>query len=378
MTFAAPGYLAAALAVAAAIAALHLLVLRAPPAVPLPTARFVPAGTTTVRRLTRLPVDRVLLALRILTILLAGAAFARPTLRARRVALTRIVAVDHSAAVASMGEAADSAARYIANGAIVVPFDTIAAPAVADAPLPPRSNAPGSLSAGLVAALRAASRAAAGADSIELVVVSPFTSAEVDAATIAIRSQWRAAIRAVRIAPASVTASFDLVRVVAGVPTAADSAWARGGRHALIVWPRPDSGVRYDTVGAVATSCGVVIAPFVRLRRLSDGHPIARWVDGEPAVVERPLGAGTVRDVAIGTTDPPPRLLSAITSPCGTGGAVPLSDSAVRAFGGTGSKHAAIVAGAARAGRGNRNVVVTLLALALIAALAEPLVRRRA
>src|SRR5262249_29497712 len=53
-----------------------------------------------------------------------------------------------------------------------------------------------------------------------------------------------------------------------------------------------------DTIGAVAADDAVVVARFVR-PWVVEGRAIARWADGEPAAVERPLGDGCVRDVAI-------------------------------------------------------------------------------
>jgi aerotolerance regulator-like protein len=192
VTLAAPGFLAAAFAVAAAVTALHLLVLRPPPASRLPTARFVPPAPSLVRRRETWPQDRWLLALRVATILLAGLAFAGPALGARRVPSARIIAMDLSAP-----SARDSATRYLRASDILIVFDTGARVLPADS-----LNSIGqvhrvsSLSSALVAARRVAAHLSA--DSIMLVVISPFTESELDAATSAIRAQWPAAIRMVR------------------------------------------------------------------------------------------------------------------------------------------------------------------------------------
>jgi aerotolerance regulator-like protein len=327
VSFAAPGYLAAAFAVAAAVAALHLLVLRPPPASVLPTARFVPAAPSMVRRRTRWPQDRALLALRIATILLAGLGFARPTIATHRAPFARIVAVDRSAPAAR-----DSAAHYLQPGDTLIAFDT-------------------SLSVALIAARRLA--VALRADSLALVVVSPFATASLDAATSTLRAQWPAAIRAVRVAAA---------------PPAATTA--------TVHWLPPSGAV--DTVGAVIADGLVAVAPYTRARsaRPLVGAVIARWVDGEPAAVERAMAGGCERDVAIGMPDIPDvaRLRAAITDrPCGfRSPSAPLSDSAVRAFAGAGAL------GAAFAGpntRGDRLLMTVLIVLACVAALAEVVVR---
>jgi hypothetical protein len=349
VTLAAPGFLAAAFAVAAAVTALHLLVLRPPPASRLPTARFVPPAPSVVRRRETWPQDRWLLALRVATILLAGLAFAGPALGARRVQSARIVAMDLSAPSAH-----DSATRYLRASDILIAFDTTARV------LPPESlgasGAPGrtsSLSAALIAARRVAARLSA--DSIDLVVISPFTGSELDAATSAIRAQWPAAIRLVRVAarPAPV-------------------------HHAAVHWSPPVGTV--DTVGAVATEAIVAVAPFTRARtyHAPDGDVIARWVDGVPAAVERPLADSCERDIAIGMPGgrEADRLRSALTDrPCGgSGDTAPMPDSALREFAGSGAYGATF--GPSGGGAGDRALMSVLLVLACAMAIAEWVIRR--
>jgi aerotolerance regulator-like protein len=326
VSFAAPGFLAAAFVVAAATAALHLLVLRPPPASVLPTARFVPVAPSMVRRRSRWPQDRILLALRVLTMLLVGAAFARPTIAVRRAPFVRIVAVDSAAPAAR-----DSAARYLHPGDTLIAFET-------------------SLSTALVAARRTAAQLRA--DSLALIVVSPFTASAIDAATDALRAQWPAAIRAVRVAAAAPVA-----------------------RPATIRWTQPTGPV--DTIGAVIADGIVAVAPFTHSRgsRPSGGTVIARWVDGEPAAVE----FGCVREIAIGMPAQPSRdvarLRAALTDrPCGARSpTAPLGDSAVRAFAGAGPVGASFPSPVTR---GDRVLMTTLLILACAAAAAELVVRR--
>lgn len=76
MTFVLPWIAAAALGAAMLTVLLHLLSVRRPPPINLPTARFVPVGDARmVVRGTR-PRDRLLLALRVAALLVIGAAFA--------------------------------------------------------------------------------------------------------------------------------------------------------------------------------------------------------------------------------------------------------------------------------------------------------------
>ncbi len=349
MTLAAPGFLAAAFAVAAAVTALHLLVLRPPPASRLPTARFVPPAPSVVRRRETWPQDRRLLALRIATILLAGLAFAGPALGARRVRSARIVAMDLSAP-----SARDSATRYLRASDILIVFDTTARVLPADSVNSiGQLNGVSSLSAALIAARRTAAHLSA--DSVELVVISPFTESELDAATSAIRAQWPAAIRVVRVAASP-------------GPT----------HHATIGWALPVGAV--DTIGAVATDAIVIVAPFTRARTYQalEGAVIARWVDGVPAAVERPLGDSCERDIEIGMPAgrEADRLRSALTDrPCG--GSVdtaPMPDSALREFAGSGASGATFEP--SRDGAGDRTLMSVLLVLACAMAIAEWVIRR--
>ena len=327
MTFAAPGFLVAAFAVAAAAVALHLLVLRPPPASQLPTARFVPPAPSMVRRRETWPQDRALLALRVATILLAGLAFAGPAFSARRSLDTRIVAADQSAPAAR-----DSVGRYLRPSDVLIPFDR-------------------SLSEALVAARRAAAHLRA--KSLELVVISPFARSSVDAATPALRAQWPAAIRAVRV----------VAPPAPPVPV-------------RVTWVPPVGAI--DTVGGVFMEGLVAVAPFTRARgdRVMGGTVVAWWVDGQPAAVERPLIVGCEREAAIGipATRDGERLRAALADrPCGDAWpSQPMSDSAVRAFAGSGSLGA--VVGPSRDGDPTLMTVLLLLAGAL--AIVEWVVRR--
>jgi hypothetical protein len=156
-------------------------------------------------------------------------------------------------------------------------------------------EAPGLVSSALVAALRTAVQERDRADSVALTVVSPLVGEEVDAATDSIRALWPGAVRVVRV-----RARVD-----------------SGGVKPTVEWPadgHPPGTVRRrmtDTISAVVAGDGgpgsvVVVAPFERLwgfdptgSAASGSRVIARWVDGEPAAIERRGAVGCVHDVMV-------------------------------------------------------------------------------
>ncbi len=430
MTFLAPQFLLAAAAIVAGVIGVHFLVTRQPPSAPLPTARFIPASATTVVTAARRPHDLLLLLLRVLAVALIGVAFARPHLTARQATTVRFVVADRSRAVANIREVQDSVRKLLRPGDVLVAFDSVAhviAPAHAadSATALRRSTAPGTLSTALIVASREVTRWRDRADSFELHIVSPVTTDEIDDGTQAVRALWGGRIHVARVSAAvdtvvpsvlEVRAAADdpvratrvvrgtganggaTVRLVRDAPTTADSAWARNEHgRALVVWPAVGvarlwgaSGT-IDTVGAVVIFRPVpiaVVASFARPWRLEAGdkaRPIAVWVDGKPAAVERPLGAGCVRDVAI----PLPsvgdlvlrpefdHLANALLSPCGgdVRSATPLSAQELHTLEGNGPLFPA--RGIAVASAGTEPIVPWLLALALMLTLAELVVRHR-
>jgi hypothetical protein len=291
MTFLARGYLIAAIGAAIGVVALHLIVMRQPPRDIMPTARFVPPGPAVARTVTRRPEDLLLLLVRTAAILMLGTAFAKPVWHARRVPVLRVVIADRSRVVGDMAEMADSARRVLVGARdVLVLFDS--APRVIEARggdslrSVHRAAAAGNVSAALVGALRAAGQVANQADSIEMTLVSPVSQDEVDAATDSIRGLWPGAVRLVRVAS----------RVDSGRPLSPTVDWPADG-HAAGATARSVA----DTVNAVVAGGDVVVAPFERRWRVdtSGARVIARWVDGEPAAVERARGVGCARTVAI-------------------------------------------------------------------------------
>lgn len=422
MTFLAPMFFFVALGVAAGAAALHFIVTRQPTSSALPTVRFVPLSAVRVTTVAPVPEDLLLLLVRVLAVLLLGAALARPVLVPARRPVLRIVLADVSRAVGSIEGVRDSARALLGARDMLVVFDSSARVVhgrAADSVVHlERSSRGGRLSPALITAIRAASAAREMADSIELDVISPLRASELDGATQAVRALWPGRIRLVRVAASAdslalpsgiemradpsdplVVATAEMhspnasVRVVRGQPTAADSAWASSGRHTLVRWPAVGAPPGWiastspDTVGAVTAGEAAVVTPFERRWRLDGAARItrvaARWVDGAPAAVERAIGGGCMRDVAIGVTPRGDlvlrrsfgRFVQALVAPCeAVAGSLAADSGAIASLAGAGAlaAHDAIAAPSAV----DSPLVPWLLAGAIGLALLELLVRR--
>lgn len=293
MSFLAPGFLIAAAVAACGIVALHLIVRRRPRATPFPTARFVPDEPVAARKRAINLSDLLLLLVRVLAILLVGAALARPVIAGVRKNIVRVFAADVSGSVASVGEVRDSVRSAHKAGDVLIAFDTVARVVATPDSLvaggAAENHLPASLSAGLIAAMRTGSSLRARADSVELVIVSPVTEDEGDRATSAIRSVWPGRVRLVRVA-----AALD-----SDAQTESSVAFAGAERPAFAVAQN-----RIDTVGAVTADGHVVVAPFERRwRYIADSlrgmRVIARWVDGQPAAIEKVSGGACIKSVLV-------------------------------------------------------------------------------
>ena len=298
MSLLAPGFLFASLAVAAVVVALHFIVTRQPRAGILPTARFVPDTRATTVAPARRPADLLLMMLRALLVIAAGAGLAKPVLTPSRGAQARVILADVSRSASDSRALLDTARALWRPQDAVVLFDSSARLVHGTVEDTLRTLTPpgtrGNLSAALIAALRAGSSVRDHADSLELVIVSPFASEEFDAATDTIRRLWPGRAKLVRVGR-----------------TAEDTVGPVGER--LIEWPasaRPRFTVplkTVDTVGGIAAGDAHVLAPFVRQwifppDSLRGAEVIARWVDGEAAGIERSKGVGCTRSVAIPVT----------------------------------------------------------------------------
>ena len=412
MTFLAPWALAIGAMAAAGMVLLHLVARQQPAAYVLPTTRFIPDQRTLVSRAATRPRDLLLLALRVLLLLTASAAFARPVLTPARGAVARIVLLDRSRAVASAAEAVARARALASDGTptTLIVFDSTATVLVESpwdslAAAPP-AEAAGSLSAALVAARRAGVALAERADAVALVVVSPVAASEIDSATLRLRAEWPGAVRLERAAlrgdssgtwqleralplddplgPAMTAVHGTLVtRLVRRVVSAGDSAFARAG-GTVVHWDST-AAVRPVPEG-LAAGDDAIVAALGRIPVPAAGRVIARWGDGSEAAVERPVGTGCIREIGIAmpaagdiALHPPfQRIARSLLAPCGLNVAERVADSATIAslVGATSS--------AARANVLRRDDDRTsplarwLLAAAIVLALAELFVRATA
>lgn len=424
MTFAMPFFAWIAAGVAAATVALHLLAWRRPPETPLPTARFAPERPVRLVSRAVRPADLALMALRVVIVLLVGFALAGPTLAPHREGVGRVVVADRSN-TAAPGAIADAVRAQFRAGDALVVFDSSAREVVspsADSVTRDNVVARGSVSPALIAAIRAARRLERERDSVEIVVVSAFAGHELDAATRSIRQTWPGPVRVVRVAatpndsaaaparvevrapdgdPVSVAlglvgavAGGASVRVVRDALTSADSAFARSG-NAVVLWPaaraagfggRLQSDTAYGVTALGGEGSATVVAPFVRTTTPPVGRVVARWSDGEVAVTDGALGSGCVRGVAVpvpsvGDLSLSPafrRFAARMASPCAGAVAMPaLSDSALAVIlpvSLTDSVRTAVAAVSSPAPV--TKLGAWMLALALVAALAEMWLRR--
>jgi hypothetical protein len=399
MTFLAPAYLLAAGLAALAVVGLHFLSAHEPPSAPLPTTRFIPDSQVQAFALTVRLSEVPLLLLRVVLILLIGAALARPVWTAERMQTARIVAVDVSRAIGSPRELIDSAGRYVEGAAAVLLFDhevrtlrpevaaeTLAAWAAAHdtARSEGARGRRASLSAAFIAASRAAARLRDRADSLELVVVSGFVEEQRDAATLATRALWPGGVRLVPVARARPAGAGDGERR----PHPVRIEWADSGRAAGWL-PRAVP----DTVGAVRSGDVVLVHPFPRRWRLALadeaagetlGRVYAWWSDGEPAAFERLENGACVRTIGFAIPeDGDVRLrpafqqfLAGLQEPCGEPEAYdPLPDEFMAALAGPASRASAD--DVERADLRTTPLMPWLLGAALLVALMEMVARRR-
>jgi hypothetical protein len=126
MTFLAPGFFFASLAVAAGIVALHFIVTRQPRAAILPTARFVPDLPATATARAARPSDLLLMVLRVLLVLAAGAGLAKPILKSSRGAEARVILADVSRSTRDAAGMRDSVRSLYRDRDALVVFDSSA------------------------------------------------------------------------------------------------------------------------------------------------------------------------------------------------------------------------------------------------------------
>ena len=433
MSFAAPVFAWVGVAVALAVVALHLLAWRRPPTIPLPTARFAPEAPARMVSPAVRPADLALLALRVLLVGLISAALAGPRFPSRAHSTARVMVVDRSHGPEAWSEIDRTARSAFRPGDALVLFDSVARQVrnpTADSIAATTVSESGSMSAALILAIRAATELQRARDSVEIVVVSPFGSDEMDAASASIRRLWPGHVRAVRAGappndttPArrvdvrarpgdAVAAALALagttspgaVRVIRDAITPVDTAWARDG-GAVVVWPAAapegwqiraaiDTAFGVTVISAASASPtgsarpATVVAPFARRVAPPPGQVVARWDDGDPAATELALGAGCVRSVAVDVpttgdlalTPAFRRFAEQLARPCVSSRVwMPVSDSVLSAVLPASILPDSIVHLPARHdSQSDSSIAAWMLAAAMAAALVELLVRRGA
>jgi len=292
ITFGTPAFLLAGALAALVPLALHLIRRRPPARAPLPTERFLTADPRTSVRVSR-PTDLLLLALRMLLLLLAGAAFARPVWLPAARGTSEIVLLDRGAAMAS-GDGwrqAVAAARQRLLGADGAPrgelvlFDTAAGrvprrrinPALFDSLA---AAPPSALPIRYAAALRAipgAARDLRGADSVRVTLVTrPRWGGWNDGIAPLRRAAWPGAIDLVALPDAVQADSLG-----------ADTATAEAKQAILFADPR-DRVTAFPVAALQATGWEVGV--------VSPGQPLPPQ-GATLIVVSAPLPAAAVRKI---------------------------------------------------------------------------------
>lgn len=361
-----PWVMGAAIVAALAIAALHLLSVRQPPTLWLPTARFVePGDARAVARRPR-PNDLLLLAVRIAALLVAGAALAGARCHAGGPGGVHLVVADSTFRV-------DSAAWWPAVAAASRPVAADAGNAVQVVWSAGLRTDPG---AALVTAQREASRIAALDAAVERIALTVVLPSEVRSTRgwQVWRNTWPGDVRVVRpersgardvatgdrtsgratfavtvrspLADDPVMAAFAGVRTERPVVITRDSlngigesgeSGESGGDTIVVHWPWSGAPRGWqlrtpaDSIGGVAAMEVALVAPFVRAYRrdtvgTAADWPILWWADGEAAAVERIVGGGCSRAIYLPVAQGSDQLQgtaatglrTALTAPCGT------------------------------------------------------------
>jgi hypothetical protein len=343
-------------------AVLHFISVKRPPAMLLPTARFLPDRAVRAVSRSAKPSDPLLLLLRVVALLLAGIALAGVTVRGARTQIGRVVIIDRggapadsvglrAAALAVLRRRTASTASTGASGGqfagtrIVTLDSTARVMSIAEMrafnpDTMHTSHAGATVSSAILAGIRAASamvRDETDIDSVELVLVSGANHGP-DASLSSVRTLWpgrlelvpiarsvaggeSVAVRAVArfigaapnaavlsaVGPAAIRGRTDVApRAAASTATVRDSAAVDS---VLIDWPATGvpaswTAEKPDTIGAIVANGVALVSPFVRLakvptERRGRARVIAWWSDGEVAAIEIPGARGCTRQVAV-------------------------------------------------------------------------------
>jgi hypothetical protein len=416
MTFLTPGWIGLAAAASLLAAAIHFIAWRLPRTVILPTARFVPDEPARRAARTIRPADLALLALRVAILIAGGVAMARPVMSSNPSGRATVITIEWSAAIADTAEVLTTV-RSIprAEKTSFVVFDTTATVVEGEDALVRALSqdhpSVGSLSVGLLAAVREARRLSSDYESVSIVLVSPFTRGSLDEATEGIRQSWPDSLQVRRVAAASrviepavveysgtgddpVLAGLRLARsngfvrgtarVVRGVVSASDSAWVDSGR-VLVLWPVSANGAA-EVVDAIRAADHTAIGHFIPRPVGDSGRVVARWVNGRPAAREVDAKSGCIRTIGFDVPDVGDfvltpsfqRLAAELVGPCRRAGSEigeALPDSLVASLVAPPPGATAVIR--TDVGRAPNRTAAVLLIVAILLLLVELLVRRR-
>ena len=359
----APWVLGAAVAGALITCVLHLLSVRRPPTLLLPTMRFLPDRPVRAVSRTARPSDLWLLLLRVAALLLAGVGLAGVSWKNARGDMGRVIVVDRSAHSSDATALRAQVTRLLGTNLPVKSGNALTTPAnlsevsnvvatrvvVMDSVAhllsasELRAFKPDTLTTtvrgvSMTAAVLAAIRSAAtmthderNVDSVELDIVSEFHESADDAALRTVRASWPGRINLVDVVNAAhVDSAAQNVRVhIVGAALApvvasalriselkapkrvasAATAAATSANDVGIEWPAngvPTGWSRApgDTVGAIVAEGRAIVWPFVRAAQLPDSllphwRAIAWWSDGRVAAAEQTHAAGCTRQVGV-------------------------------------------------------------------------------
>ncbi len=305
------------------VVAAHLLSRQRPRALPLATARFLPAGMLEATTLQRVPMDRWWMLLRLCIVALLAAGAAQPVFTGATVPERTVLLLDRTLPV----EAQRTALAALLSDDVVLLYDSVAVAAVPST-VTPVQMPEARLSAALATLLRMRDSLAVQSTALRVTIASRFSERSLDPATPMLRSllpdslmvlpvsitgdsvSARGAIRVIATGDDPIAATARLLgdsvarrgtSIQRGNQlTVADSAALRAG-STVVWWPTPLLD-RAPPLQAVTLGDATWIAPLGRdsvNAPAATGRAVGWWADGAPAVWRSDSGAGCLLRVGV-------------------------------------------------------------------------------
>jgi Aerotolerance regulator N-terminal len=320
IAFSAPWFLLAGALAALVPLALHLIRRRPPSRAPLPTQRFLSEDPRTAVRVSR-PTDLLLLALRMLLLVLAGAAFARPTWFPAPKGTSEIVLLDRGAAMSGDAWAravAEARRRLMGPGEVargeLVLFDTAATriprrqvtPALFDSLASARPSAGAIRYAAALRAIPPAARELRGADSVRVTLLSRLRWGGWGEGMAPLReAAWPGAIETPDLGPATTSADSASSDSTSSETSNDTTASGDDARRAVVIAPGDRGAFVRAALGAtgwaVRTMAGADALPADDARLFVVLAPTSPALAA--AIGERARGGATVVVPRSGVTD---------------------------------------------------------------------------